>query len=328
MKVKLTAKLMMRLKQGGWPAWFFLAVLGVGLLAPILANDRPIMASVDGELRFPAFCEYVGDPAPGPAGKTWKRWWIEMGTEPTDTDWALMPFIPYGPFEVDLERINDGPSPPMHYLGNDDTGRDLMARLIHGAGTAVWIALGVVILSGLIGVSLGAWSGYRGGWSDVLVQRLIEIFLCFPALFFVLAVLAFVGNSTLGVVLVLALVYWTSFARIVRGELLSLREREFVHCARGLGVGPFRLVVRHLLPSARGPILVNAAFVAASAIVVESTLSFLNIGPGLASVSWGSILQQGRTYAYAGAWHLWFFPGLALISTVICLHSLADRKRR
>lgn len=313
-------KLIALLNRGGWAAWFALVVFGVGLLAPILANDRPIVASVNGELRFPAFHDYLGEREPGPGGKAWKKWWAESD------EWALMPFIPYGPFETDLERINASPSPPMHYLGNDDTGRDLLARLIHGAGTAFWIALGVVVFSGLIGITLGAWSGYRGGWPDVVVQRLTEIFLCFPALFFVLAVLSFVGNSTFGVILVLALVYWTSFARIVRGELLSLREREFVQCARGLGVGPFRLVVLHLLPCARGPILVNAAFVAASAIVVESTLSFLNIGPGLASVSWGSILQQGRDYAYTGAWHLWFFPGVALVSTVICLHSLADRK--
>ncbi len=311
-----------------WALWFSLVLLGVGLLAPLLANDRPIIASVNGELQFPAFHDYFGVRAPGPDGKAWKHWWRDLETDPADTDWALMPFIPYGPFEPDLEYVNRTPSPPMHYLGNDDTGRDLLARLIHGTGTAVWIALGVVFLSGLIGISLGAWSGYRGGWADILVQRLIEIFLCFPALFFVLAVLSFVGNSTLGVVLVLALVYWTSFARIVRGEFLSLRDREFVECARGLGVGPLRLVVRHLLPSAQGPILVNAAFVAASAIVVESTLSFLDIGPGLTSVSWGSILQQGSRYAYAGAWHLWFFPGLALILTVICLHSLADRKAR
>ncbi len=310
----------------GWASWFALAVLAVGLLAPILANDRPIAASVNGELRFPAFCDYFGEPAPGPEGKPWKQWWYEL--DPDTEDWALMPFIPYGPFEVDLRLINKGPEMLVHYLGNDDTGRDLLARLIHGAGTATWIALGVVLLSGLIGIGFGAWSGYRGGWADVLVQRLIEIFLCFPALFFVLAVLSFVGNSTLGVVLVLALVYWTSFARIVRGEFLSLREREFVQSARGLGVGPYRLVVRHMLPAVKGPILVNAAFVAASAIVVESTLSFLNIGPGMASVSWGSILQQGRTYAYAGAWHLWFFPSLVLVATVMCLHSLADVRSR
>ena len=169
-----------------WASWFALAVLGVGLLAPILANDRPIVARVDGELRFPALCDYVGEPAPGPGGKPWKQWWYELG--PDTTDWAVMPFIPYGPFEVNLKLINKGPVMLSNYLGNDDTGRDVLARLIHGAGTATWIALGVVLMSAVIGVALGAWSGYRGGWVDVLVQRLIEIFLCFPALFFVLAV--------------------------------------------------------------------------------------------------------------------------------------------
>ena len=136
------------------------------------------------------------------------------------------------------------------------------------------------------------------------------------------------GRTPLSIVLVLGLVYWTGFARIVRGEVLSLREREFVASARGLGIGTWRLLLRHLLPSARGPILVNAAFVAASAIVVESTLAFLKLGAGLDSVSWGEILDQGRTHAYTGAWHLWFFPGLVLVLTVMCLHSLADRRQR
>jgi peptide/nickel transport system permease protein len=147
-------------------------------------------------------------------------------------------------------------------------------------------------------------------------------------LFFVLAATAFLGSSLSGVVLVLGLLYWVSFARIVRGEVMVLRDREFVRCARGLGVGPFGIITRHLLPNVKGPILVNAAFVAASSIIVEATLSFLGLGPGDTTVSWGKILMQGKQYSHLSAWHLWLFPGLTMVLLLFCLHYLADRIRQ
>ncbi len=309
-----------------WAEFYAAVLILVGLFAPLLANDLPLVASVRGELSFPAFHHYLGEHPLGPGDQTWKEWWYDQGD--SSEDWALMPFVPYGPAEVDMQRINAGPSIGLHYLGNDDTGRDLLTRLVHGAGTAVTVAVFATLLAMLIGIPLGLLAGFFGGWLDFCVLRIVEVFLCFPAFFLVMAVLAFAGSSTMGVILVLGLVYWTSFARIVRGELLSLREREFVHCAKGLGLRWPRILLRHLLPALQGPVLVNAAFVAASAIVVESTLSFLGLGPGMQVVSWGGILQQGKAYAYAGAWHLWLFPSLALVGTVICLHSLADRRRR
>ena len=304
--------------------------VGVGVFAPILANDLPVIASVDGEWQFPAFHTYISDERPPTPGQgSWKQWWANL---PEDSDdWALMPFIPYGPNETVRDHVNTAPhweSLGSHYLGNDDTGRDVLARLIHGASTALFIAIGVVLLAAAIGVPLGAVAGYWGGVPDVIVNSVVQLFLCFPPFFFVLAVMAFLGNSLSGVVIVLGLLYWVSFARIVRGEFLSLREREYAKCARGLGIGPIRVILRHLLPAARGPILVNAAFVAASAILVESTLSFLGLGPGLATVSWGKILMQGKKYAHDGAWHLWLFPSIALIATVYGLHSWADLVRR
>jgi len=239
-----------------------------------------------------------------------------------------MPFIPYGPLETHPGHSKKRPSVGEHYMGNDNIGRDVLARIIHGTRTALLIAFGVVGLALLIGVPIGAAAGYWGGWIDMILSALVQTFLCFPPIFFVLVVMAFLGSSLWGMIIVLGLLYWVSFARIVRGEILSVREREFVKCARGLGLGPIRLLARHILPAMRGPILVNAAFVAASAVVVESTLSFLGVGPGLTTVSWGKILMQGKLHAATGAWHLWLFPSVVLIATVTCLHTLADRGRR
>lgn len=299
-------------------------LLAVAVFAPLLANDRPLVASVRGELHFPAFASYVGDRGPAPDGTPWKQWWSKLSG---DGDWAVMPPCPFGPGEVDADNIGSRPH-LAHPLGNDDTGRDVLARLVHGTTTALLIGLGAVLLAFAIGVPLGAIAGYRGGWIDVLVSRLIEVFVCFPALFLVLAVSAFLGGSTIAVIVVLGVVYWTAFARIVRGELLSLREREFVAAARGTGVGVVRLLLVHLLPCTRGPVLVTAAFLVANAIVVESTLSFLGVGIGLQGASWGAMLAQGRLHATDGLWHLWVFPAAALIVAVCTCHALADRWRR
>ena len=300
-------------------------LLAVAVFAPLLANDRPLIARVGGELRFPAFATYLGDRSAAPGGVPWKRWWAEL-PEASD-DWAVMPPWPYGPGEVDGDSIGSRPRLG-HPMGNDDTGRDVLARVLHGTTTALVIGAGAVLLAFAIGVPLGAIAGYSGGWVDVLLSRVIEVFVCFPALFLVLAASAFLGGSSIAVIVVLGVVYWTAFARIVRGELLSLREREFVVAARGVGVGVARLLLVHLLPCTRGPLLVTAAFLVANAIVVESTLSFLGVGVGLQGASWGAMLAQGRLHATDGLWHLWLFPAAALIFTVCTLHALADRWRR
>ena len=199
--------------------------------------------------------------------------------------------------------------------------------MLHGTGSFVWLALPAVLLGGLLGTLLGAFAGMRGGLADVLVLRLIELFACFPMLLFLLFAAAFLGDGRIGLVLVMASIYWTSFARIVRGELLSLRELDYVHVARGLGVPGRRLFTHHLLPQIWSSIGITAAFCAASAAVAESTLSFLGLGSGGVSSSWGEMLRQGVEHAAVGAWHLWLFPSLALVAVVVCCHLLADRLR-
>ncbi|MBL8729332.1 MAG: ABC transporter permease [Planctomycetes bacterium] len=303
-----------------WSAVLFVLV---GLLAPFLANDVPLVARVHGTWSFPAVADCFGQSTAGPDDLSWKRWWARL---PADAeDFAVMPPWPYGPLETDATRFRAGPS-VAHPLGNDDTGRCVLARLVHGAGTAVRIGGAAVLLAGLVGTLLGALAGRRRGLVDFLVQRLIEVFLCFPSLLFLLFATAFFGSSSLGLVLVMAALFWTSFARIVRGELLSLRERDFVLVARGLGVSEWRILTRHLLPQVRSQIGVTAAFCLAAAIVAESTLSFLGLGAGGPS-SWGEMLRQGSTAAAMGAWHLWVFPTVAIVAVVAGCHAFADRLR-
>lgn len=212
-----------------------------------------------------------------------------------------------------------------HWLGTDDVGHDLAAMLACGARTAFGTAFAGAALAAAIGIPLGALAGFYGGFFDALLLRVLEVFLCFPRLFLVLAVGAFVGPSSLAIVVVIGCLGWTAFARVTRGELLSLREREFVLAARSLGLSGPRTLFLHALPSARGPILVTAAFLCADAVVVEATIAFLGLGPGLQVPSWGSLVHQGRLHAAEGKWHLWLFPSVTLIVTVWALHALAER---
>ncbi len=302
------------------------AVALLGALAPLLANDVPVLARVDGHLTSPALATYVGAaPRPPDGATTWKQWWVGLAGD--SSSWAWMPPWPYGPFEVLGLPASQRPT-ASHPFGLDDVGRDQLARLIHGAWTAVIVATGSVVLALSLGCVIGAFAGLGGRVLDVLVLRLIELFACFPALVAVLAAAAFFGGSRTIVVAVLAAVQWTAFARVVRGELLSLRERAFVETARGLGAGPLRVLLFHVRPSLIGPVLVTAAFLAAQAVLVEATLTFLGLGTGLDTVSWGAMLQQGKLHAWTGAWHLWVFPGLALAVTVVALHMLAGSRQR
>jgi len=305
--------------------WFFAGLLLLLVaVGPILVNDIPLVARVDGSWSFPAFAELVTTPPPGPGDWSWKAWSARIAEDSTDFAW--FPLWPYGPTEVDVELMLAGPS-WAHPFGNDDTGRDVLARIVRGARITIGVSLIGVLLAALVGISLGAAAGLRRGLADWLVLRLIETFLCFPGLLLLLVTAAFFGGSVLSLIIAFALVMWSSFARIVRGELLAMREREFVIVARGLGISSTRLFFAHLLPQLRGQIAVTAAFCLAVAVVAESTLSFLGIGPGVHGGSWGSILAQGKENAHLGLWHLWLFPGAAIVSTVVCCHALADRLR-
>jgi peptide/nickel transport system permease protein len=210
-----------------------------------------------------------------------------------------------------------------HPLGTDQLGRDILSRIIVGSRVTLMIAGSAVILGGLIGVVLGLIAGYFGGWLDRLLMRLVDIQLAFPLMLLALLVVAALGPSLHNLIAVLALTSWVRYARIVRGQVLTVRELEFVQAARALGASHLRILTRHILPNVLTPILVVATLELARTIVLEAGLSFLGLGIQPPSPSWGRMLADGRTYI-ASAWWIITLPGLALMLTVLGVNLLGD----
>lgn len=308
-------------RPGRWAVWFALATLFVTVFGPALCNDAPLAMRDEG-WSFPALAELAGGPQRAPEGTTWPDWARKRGDA---TAWMWTPWN-VDADATDLDRVCDPPS-LAHPFGCDDTGRDVLARMVRGARVTVGASLVGALLAAFLGTALGALAGALRGVVDWAVLRAIEVFVCFPTLLLLLAIGACFGNSPLGVVAAFALAMWPSFARVVRGELLSLREREHFVTARELGIRGPRLFLGHAWPLLRGQVAVTAAFCVGSAIVAESTLSFLGVGPGPQSGSWGAVLAQGKANLHIGVWHLWIVPGALIVACVLCCHALAERMR-
>ena len=208
-------------------------------------------------------------------------------------------------------------------LGTDKLGRDILSRTIFGARISLLVGCATVTLSLLIGLAVGSLSGYFGGWVDQLLMRLVDILMAFPGILFAIALTAVLGPGLDHVVLALCLIGWTTYARLVRGEILALREREFIHAARALGCRPRRIILQHLLPNLLPPLLIQATFGLAAAIVAEGSLSFLGLGVAPPTPSWGSMLNDGRQFLLVAP-QLTTYPGLALMLTVLALNLVGD----
>lgn len=229
---------------------------------------------------------------------------------------------PYDPNFIDLKQILMPPS-SLHWLGTDTLGRDVLSRIIYGAQVSLKVGFVAVGLATLIGLLVGALAGYYGGWVDQVLMRLVDLMLCFPAFFLILAVIAMLEPSIWNIMVVIGLTSWMSVARLVRAEFLSLREREFVIAARALGAGDTRLIWRHMLPNALAPVMVSATLGVAGAILTESALSFLGLGVQPPTPSWGNILTMGKDNIEI-AWWLSVFPGLAILVTVMSYNLLGE----
>lgn len=229
---------------------------------------------------------------------------------------------PYPPDEIDTGNILSPPS-RSHWLGTDVLGRDVFSRILYGAGVSLSVGFVAVSISSVIGIILGAVSGYFRGWPDKIVMRFVDIMLCFPSFFLILAVIAFVGPSIWNIMIVIGVTSWMSVTRLVRAEFLSIRERDFVQAARGQGAGDMRIIFIHILPNAMAPILVAATLGVASAVLVESGLSFLGIGVQPPDPSWGNMLTEGKDNIEI-AWWLSLFPGLAILVTVMGYNLLGE----
>jgi peptide/nickel transport system permease protein len=338
------------------------ALFVIAALAPFLANSHAIVRVADGRLSFPIFPSlepiewrfllYVPLAAivyflrarflkrPG------LRFLLLIGVialieivlavthpvnDPTNdrdrpASFKLMPLIPYSPIESTPDQF----APPSwkHLCGTDSTGRDIAARMLHGARTSLSIGFIAQSIALLVGVTLGGLAGFYRGWLDIAVCRFIEIMDCFPPLLLILVAISLFEsqNNMFYIMAVIGLTSWTGLARLVRGEFLRLGSQPFPQAARALGASDFRVIVRHLLPNALGPILVSATFGVASAILIESSLSFLGFGMQAPTPSWGDILSDARRYIDF-AWWLAFFPGLAILITIMAYNFVGEGLR-
>ncbi|PJE33198.1 putative D,D-dipeptide transport system permease protein DdpC [Pseudooceanicola marinus] len=214
-------------------------------------------------------------------------------------------------------------SPGAHPLGTDEVGRDILSRLIHGSRMTLMVASTAVVLGGIVGTVLGILAGYKGGFIDRLLMRLVDIQLAIPLMLLALLVVAALGPSIRNVVLVLALTSWIRYARIIRAQVLSLREREFVQSARAIGASTARIMFLHILPNVLTPALVVGTLELARVIIMDAALSFLGLGVQPPTPSWGRMLADGRVYL-SSAWWTVTFPGLAIVLTVLSVNLFGD----
>lgn len=235
----------------------------------------------------------------------------------------LAPWIsPYDPGEINLSMVLAPPS-AAHPFGTDQLGRDVLSRMIWGARISLKVGFVAVGIAVVIGAILGALAGYYGRWIDALIMRFVDIMLCFPAFFLILAVIAFLEPSIWNIMVVIGVTGWMGITRLVRADFVSLREREFVQAARAIGAHDGRIIFGHILPNAMASILVAATLGVAGAILTESALSFLGIGVQPPTPSWGNILTAGKDNIDI-AWWLSLFPGLAILVTVLGFNLLGE----
>jgi len=229
---------------------------------------------------------------------------------------------PYDPGAINLQTVLSPPS-TAHPLGTDQLGRDVLSRMIWGSQISLkvgFVSTGIAIFIGMI---LGAVAGYYGRWVDTLIMRSVDIMLCFPTFFLILAVIAFLEPSIWNIMIIIGLTGWMGITRLVRADFISLKERDFVQAARAIGASDFRIIFSHLLPNAMASLLVAATFGIAGAILTESALSFLGIGVQPPTPSWGNILTDGKDNIDI-AWWLSLYPGMAILLTVLGYNLLGE----
>jgi len=231
-------------------------------------------------------------------------------------------FLPYSPDEINVDQILLPPS-INHWFGTDALGRDVFTRVLYGGRISLLVGFVAEGIAVIIGVILGSISGYYGGKIDSIIMRFADVMLCFPTFFLILSVITFLEPNIWNIMLVIGLTGWMQVARLVRGEFLSLREREFVLYEKVLGNSNFYIIFKHILPNALNPVIVSAAFGIAGAILTESALSFLGLGVQPPIPSWGNILTSGKDMMEA-AWWLSVFPGLFIFISILCYNLIGE----
>lgn len=240
-------------------------------------------------------------------------------------------FVPlFSPYSMETTNMEAGDMKPGadHWFGTDQIGRDLFTRLFYAGRISLGVALAVTALECLIGVVLGSVAGFYGGIIDAIVMRLSEIFMSFPFLIICITVVAIFGNSVMTLILVLAILSWPSIARIVRGQILTLRELEYMEACEALGISDYKRIFKHLLPNVLAYVIVYATLGMASVILTETSLSFLGLGVSPPTPTWGNMIQEARnTLIIQYKWWYWIPPGLCIFISVMCFNLLGDGMR-
>jgi peptide/nickel transport system permease protein len=303
------------------------AFFAAALFADFIANDKPLAMSYRGKVYFPVFKDYsvrlgLANWPPEFQNISFKEL---VAGKFAGEDWAQFPPIPYSPTDVNLNEVLRRPS-SHHLLGTDDIGRDIASLVIHGSRVSLSVGFVAVAIYVLVGLVIGALAGYYGGVVDLVASRAIEVMMTIPTFFLIVTVVAFLPRSIFNIMVVIGLTNWPTVARLTRAEFLKTKSLEYVTAARALGASDFRMMFRHILPNIMGPIQVNATFGIASAILLESALSFLGLGVPPSTASWGSILAGARELLPSG-WWLAAFPGLAIFLTVTSYNLVGEGLR-
>jgi peptide/nickel transport system permease protein len=281
--------------------------------------------------------------AAGPSPREGSRAWRKLARNPAALAGALIllvvvvaaigaPWIaPHDPAKQSLVRRFLPPAwsvggSPTYLLGTDQVGRDILSRMIHGARISLTVGVAAVVVSLLVGVGLGLISGFVGGRIDTVIMTVVDVTLSFPQFLLALAFVAALGPSLTTVIVVLGLTGWERYTRVVRAEVLALREKDFIEAARAMGVGRTRTLLRHVLPNTFSSIIVLSTLQVAQAILAEAALSFLGVGTGGTYPTWGQMISLGRNFVTV-AWWLPTFPGFAILMTVLAINLVGDRLR-
>ncbi|MGM0420250.1 MAG: ABC transporter permease [Bacillota bacterium] len=234
-------------------------------------------------------------------------------------------FAPYPPNEINLLSVLETPS-STHLLGTDYYGRDLLSRIIYGSRISISVGVIVQVISLTIGTLMGSLAGYYGGKVDMVIMRIVDIFMSFPSLLFTIAIMVALGPGLYNVFIALGVIWWTRTARIVRSEFMRHKEREYVEAARAIGHNDFKIMYKHILPNCLAPLIITFTMGIATAIMAEASLSFLGLGAQEPMPSWGSMVNNGLQYLRSAPWYS-LFPGMAIAYTVLSFNLLGDGLR-
>jgi peptide/nickel transport system permease protein len=314
--------------------WYVGFLTVVAFCAPLIAGTKPIICKYKGSIYFPAMGYYWPSwENPVFAKDKFRRVYPKNLKEKDPDSWAIWPLVYQDPYRRVRDDEwpgrpgnptgDDGRPSQVNWFGTTQQGLDVFAVMVHGTMIALLVGIVSEGIAASIGITFGALAGYFGGWVDTLLGRVLEVVMCVPSLILILALIAIIDKATIWhIMIVIGVTGWTGIARLTRAEFLRLRETEFVAAARALGAGPVRIIFRYILPNALAPILVPISFGIASAILIESGLSFLGFGPPPPNPSWGTLLNAGRQNLQL--WWLTWFPGLGVFFAVLAYNLIGE----